>query len=84
VTVDGERHWKADAVPALLDKCFRTLDEVDGLIDQKGANIGPNRDGSWENADSFRAGSEEMRKQVQEAREAYQRLRREWQASKSK
>jgi hypothetical protein len=84
VTVDGKRHWKEDAVPALLDKCFKTLDEVEGLIDQNGANIKPNRDGDWENAESFRAGAEELRRQVQEAREVYQQLRREWEAGVSK
>jgi hypothetical protein len=84
VTVDGKRHWKEDAVPALLDKCFRTLDEVDALINQKGANIEPNRESVWENAESFRAGAEELRKEVQEAREVYQRLRSEWQAGSSR
>jgi hypothetical protein len=84
VTVEGKPHWKADVVPALLDKCSRTLDEVDALIHQKGANIGPNRDSMWENADSFLAGSEELRQQVEEARQAYLRIRREWEAGSSR
>jgi hypothetical protein len=84
VTVNGKRHWKEDAVPALLDKCSRTLDEVTALIDQKGANISPNRESVWENAGSFRAGSEQLHKQVEEAREVYKRLRREWEAGSSR
>ena len=84
VTVNGKRHWKEDAVPALLDKCSRTLDEVDALIDQKGANIGPNRDSMWENAESFRTGADELRRQVEEARQVYMRLRSEWQAGSSR
>ena len=84
VTVNGKRHWKEDAVPALLDRCFRTLDEVDALINEKGAKIEPNRESVWESADSFRAGTEELRKQVQEAREVYEQLRSEWEAGRSR
>ena len=53
ITVNGKRHWKEDAVPALLEMCFRTLDEVDALINEKGAKIEPNRESVWENAESF-------------------------------
>jgi hypothetical protein len=84
VTVNGKRHWKEDAVPALLERCFRTLDEVDALIKEKGAKIEPNRESVWESAESFRAGTEELRKQVQEAREVYKQLRSEWEAGTSR
>jgi hypothetical protein len=80
VTVNGKPHWKQDAVPALLDKRLGTLDELDKLIDQEGAEIKPNRAPVWENTDSFRRGAEQLRQEVREAREIYRRLRSEWEA----
>lgn len=75
VTVDNQRHWLENAVPALLDARLKTLDEIDKLIDQRGANIKPNRAPVWENADSFRRGEEQLRRDVREARTVYENLR---------
>jgi hypothetical protein len=82
VTVDRKRHWNRDQVPALLEQRLRVLDDVDKLIADNGAGIGPGVRGTWENADSFRRGTARMREAVQEAREAYRQLRHEWEAER--
>jgi hypothetical protein len=79
ITVGGERHWNRARVPALLTKRLQTLDEIDMLIGRKGEGIVPAHAPEWENPDAFRRGSEELHQMVQEAREAYLRLQKQFQ-----
>lgn len=82
ITVDGKRHWKSGAVPALLEKRLTILKDIDKLIDEDGTSINPGREIEWENAESFRRGTAELRNMVREAREIYLQLRREYEASR--
>ena len=69
VTVDGRRHWNVARVPALIAKRLRTLMEVETLLGQServAAMRGP------ENVEAFQRGSDDLRRAIREAREAYQ------------
>ncbi len=80
VTVDGGRHWKREAVQALLAKRGRDLDEIEGLLATDGPSIPGGSRGSWENAASLRRARDELHAMIEEARQEYGRLRKEFEA----
>jgi hypothetical protein len=79
ITFKGRRHWRATAVSALLEKRFRTLDDIERLLDEEGRRIVSNRQPEWENVAAFRRGIPELRRMVREARMLYETLQGEYQ-----
>lgn len=77
VTVGGQRHWRTSDVPQLLAKRQKQLDEIERVLREGEASIGPGRDAIWENPAAFRNSTEELRKMVAEARQVYARLAQE-------
>ena len=77
VTVDGDPHWNRELAPRLVENRFRSLNEVEQLIDASGEGIGDGRQGNWENETAFRQGMEELRTTIAEAREVYRQLLRQ-------
>ncbi len=82
VSVNGERHWKRDAVQALLAKRGQDLDEIERLLAGEGPAIPDGARGSWENAESFRQARNELRAMVAEARQEYGGLRSQFEAGR--
>ena len=76
VTVDGDPHWNLELAPRLIENRFRSLNEVEQLIDAAGEGIGDGRQGNWENETAFRQGMQELRATIAEAREVYRQLLR--------
>lgn len=77
ITVDGKRHWKLSEVPALLEKRLHTLDEVEKLIDSRGATVPLGHEIEWENPEAFREDCDALRQMVYEARAVYLKLQEE-------
>ncbi len=78
VTVGGQRHWRTSEVPQLLAKRQEQLDEIERVLGEGEASIGPGRDAIWENPAAFRNSAEQLRQMVAEARQVYIRLEQEF------
>lgn len=71
VKVNGGRTWNKAAVPALVERRMRQLDDVELLIAQ---GVPTGRQGNWDGPESLRRGAGPMRERVAAARRAYQDL----------
>jgi hypothetical protein len=83
VTVDGKRPWKLTGVPELLAKREKQLKEIEDLLAHPEKFLPPGRRQNWESLDELHRSNDQVRRTIEEAREVYRELNREYQQETS-